>query len=58
MTKIILLWNVCKVPLDDALSLYPDVVQKVPMHDPKTYNDRTSIDYRSLITVDTRQAQA
>ena len=46
------------MPLDGALSSYPDVQRKVPMHGPKDYNNkRISIDYRFLIMVNTRQTQ-
>ena len=44
--------------MNDALSTYPDVERKVPMCTSKHYyNNRISVDYRSLITVNTRQKQ-
>lgn len=39
-------------PLNDASSLYPEVVRKVPVNSPKHYNNnRIRIYYRSLIMV-------
>lgn len=46
------------MPLDDALSSYPDVKKNVPMHGPKNYNNsRVSIDCKSLVVINTRQKQ-